>query len=92
LGLAYESLRRGGSASCILNAADEIAVGAFLKGRIGFTAISRVVEETLQRMPYQDPSSVPEILDVDAAARRMAQHVIEVNAARFASATLPAEA
>jgi 1-deoxy-D-xylulose-5-phosphate reductoisomerase len=92
LGLAYESLRRGGSASCILNAADEIAVSAFLEGRIGFTAIARVVEETLQRMPYQDPSSVPEILDVDAAARRMAQNVIEANAARFVSATLPAEA
>src|SRR3984957_11925387 len=65
LGLAYESLRRGGSASCILNAADEVAVGAFLEGRIGFTAIARVVAETLERMPHRDPSSVAEILAVD---------------------------
>jgi 1-deoxy-D-xylulose-5-phosphate reductoisomerase len=92
LGLAYESLRRGGSASCVLNAADEIAVSAFLEGRIGFPAIARVVEETLQRMPYQDPSSVGEILEVDAAARRMAQNVIETNAALLPSGALPAEA
>ncbi|MGD1071220.1 MAG: 1-deoxy-D-xylulose-5-phosphate reductoisomerase [Bryobacteraceae bacterium] len=91
LGLAYESLRRGGSASCILNAADEIAVSAFLEGRIGFPAIARVVEETLQRMPYEDPSSVAGILAVDRAARRMAQKVIEANAALLPSA-LPAEA
>jgi 1-deoxy-D-xylulose-5-phosphate reductoisomerase len=92
LGLAYESLRRGGSASCILNAADEIAVSAFLEGRIGFPAIARVVEETLQRMPYQDPSSVAEILEADAAARRMAQNVIETNAALLPSGALPTEA
>src|SRR5579862_1031027 len=70
LGLAYDSLRRGGSASCILNAADEIAVDAFLRGRIGFPAIARVVEETLERMPSQDPSSVAEILAIDGDARR----------------------
>jgi 1-deoxy-D-xylulose-5-phosphate reductoisomerase len=92
LGLAYESLRRGGSASCILNAADEIAVSAFLEGRIGFPAIARVVEETLQKMPYQDPSSVAEILEVDAAARLMAQNVIETNTALLPSGALPTEA
>ncbi len=92
LGLAYESLRRGGSASCILNAADEIAVDAFLRGRIGFPAIARVVEETLERMPSQDPSSVAEVLAIDGDARRMAQDVIGRNAARYACATLPAPA
>jgi 1-deoxy-D-xylulose-5-phosphate reductoisomerase len=92
LGLAYDSLRTGGSASCILNAADEIAVSAFLEGRIGFPAIARVVEETLQRMPFEDPSSVAEILDVDAAARRMAQKVIETNAALLPSGAVPAKA
>jgi 1-deoxy-D-xylulose-5-phosphate reductoisomerase len=92
LGLAYETLRTGGSASCILNAADEIAVSAFLAGRIGFTGIAQVVEETLQRMPPEDPSSVAEILAVDGAARRMAQKVIEGKAAWHPSAALPAEA
>jgi 1-deoxy-D-xylulose-5-phosphate reductoisomerase len=75
LGIAYETLRTGGAASCILNAADEVAVGAFLAGRISFPAIARVVEETLNRMPYQDPSSVAEILSVDESARRVALDV-----------------
>lgn len=83
LGLAYESLRRGGSASCILNAADEIAVEAFLEGRIGFASIARVVNETLERMPHSDPSNVGEILEVDRAARRVAQQAIETNPAAF---------
>ncbi|HZL56022.1 MAG TPA: 1-deoxy-D-xylulose-5-phosphate reductoisomerase [Bryobacteraceae bacterium] len=86
LGLAYESLRSGGSASCILNAADEIAVGAFLEGRIGFPAIARVVQQTLERMPYREPSCVADILAVDEDARRMAQNVIETNAAFFGAA------
>jgi len=86
LGLAYESLRRGGSASCILNAADEVAVGAFLEGKIGFPAIARVVAETLERMPHRDPSSVAEILAVDEQARRLAHNVIETNPAVFGSA------
>jgi 1-deoxy-D-xylulose-5-phosphate reductoisomerase len=92
LGLAYESLRRGGAASCILNAADEIAVSAFLAGRIGFPAIARVVEETLERMPHHEPSNVAEILAVDSAARRMAQNVIGTNPVPLASAPLPAPA
>lgn len=86
LSLAYQSLRMGGTASCILNAADEIAVGAFLDGRIGFPAIAQIVEETLGRMPSKEASSVAEILDVDAAARRVAQNVIETNPKVVASA------
>jgi 1-deoxy-D-xylulose-5-phosphate reductoisomerase len=92
LGLAYESLRRGGAASCILNAADEVAVAAFLQGRIGFPAIARVVENTLERMPHQDPSSVAEILTVDGTARRVAQNVIDTNPVVFGPARTPARA
>jgi 1-deoxy-D-xylulose-5-phosphate reductoisomerase len=92
LGLAYESLRRGGSASCILNAADEVAVGAFLEGKIGFPKIARVVAETLERMPHRDPSSVAEILAVDEQARRLAHNVIETNPAVFGSVRVPAQA
>ncbi len=77
LGLAYESLRMGGTASCILNAADEIAVEAFLAGRINFPAISRVVAETLERTPLTTPSNVQQILDADEAARRTAQRIVE---------------
>jgi 1-deoxy-D-xylulose-5-phosphate reductoisomerase len=83
LGLAYESLHRGGTSSCILNAADEIAVAAFLQGKLPFTGIAKVVEETLNRMPYREPSSVAEILEADVDARRKAQAVIEANATVF---------
>lgn len=83
LGLAYESLRSGGASSCILNAADEVAVAAFLAGKIRFTAIARVVEETLNRVPYSEPLSVSEILQVDGDARRKAQEVIDANAVAF---------
>ncbi|MES1258073.1 MAG: 1-deoxy-D-xylulose-5-phosphate reductoisomerase [Acidobacteriota bacterium] len=92
LGLAYETLRSGGSASCILNAADEVAVGAFLEGRIGFTAIARVVAKTLDRMPAQDPASVAEILEIDETARRVAREVIESSGVIFAPAGAPAQA
>jgi 1-deoxy-D-xylulose-5-phosphate reductoisomerase len=86
LGLAYEAQRNGGSAACVLNAADEIAVEAFLQGRINFPAIARVVEETLQRMPDRDPLSVEEILAIDREARRMALDVIATQSVVFAPA------
>jgi len=92
LGLAYEAQSNGGSATCVLNAADEIAVAAFLQGRIGFPVIARVVEETLQRMPDREPASVAEILAIDNEARRVALNVIDTQAVVFASANLPAEA
>jgi 1-deoxy-D-xylulose-5-phosphate reductoisomerase len=86
LGLAYEAQSNGGSATCVLNAADEIAVEAFLQGQISFPAIARVVEETLQRMPDREPSSVQEILLTDSDARRMAHEVIQSQAVKFAPA------
>lgn len=91
LGLAYESLRRGGSASCILNAADEIAVGAFLEGEISFPGIARVVAQTLDRVPHQEPASVAEILEVDETARRVARQLIDSNRITFAPAVASAE-
>jgi len=90
LGLAYESLRRGGASGCILNAADEIAVAAFLAGRIRFPAIARVVEETLNQMPHRELSSIAEILEADGDARRRAQHIIETNKVVFSPPELVA--
>jgi 1-deoxy-D-xylulose-5-phosphate reductoisomerase len=79
LGLAYETLRTGGASSCILNAADEIAVEAFLAGKIGFTGIARTVRQTLEQMPYSDPNSIPEVLEVDMEARRVAREIVAKN-------------
>ncbi len=76
LKLAYEAQKAGGSAPCVLNAADEVGVGAFLEGRIGFPAIAEVVEETLERMPQRQPASVSEVLEVDCEARALAARLV----------------
>jgi 1-deoxy-D-xylulose-5-phosphate reductoisomerase len=92
LGLAYEAQSNGGAATCVLNAADEIAVEAFLQARISFPAIARVVEETLQRMPHREPSGVAEILEIDQDARRTALDVINAQGVVFAPANQPVNA
>jgi 1-deoxy-D-xylulose-5-phosphate reductoisomerase len=76
LRLAYEAQKTGGSAGCTLNAADEIAVEAFLRGEIGFLEIGRMVEETLDRMGSRNAGSVAEVLEIDRLSREMAQSVL----------------
>jgi 1-deoxy-D-xylulose-5-phosphate reductoisomerase len=70
LRVALEAGRAGGSAPCVLNAADEVAVGAFLAGRIPFTAIGAAVEEVLAAMPAQPVTHFEELFAIDAEARR----------------------
>jgi 1-deoxy-D-xylulose-5-phosphate reductoisomerase len=77
LRLAYEAQRAGGSATCTLNAADEVAVEAFLNGRISFPAISAVVEETLARIPRREAASVEEVLAIDRESREVARQAAE---------------
>ncbi|MCU7835860.1 MAG: 1-deoxy-D-xylulose-5-phosphate reductoisomerase [gamma proteobacterium symbiont of Taylorina sp.] len=72
LKLAYDTLRCGGTAPAILNAANEIAVAAFLKGQISFTRISNVVEETLNQLNSQTADSLEIIMAADAGARTLA--------------------
>lgn len=76
LKLAYQAQERGGSATCTLNAADEIAVEAFLDGRIPFPAIAATVEETLSRQPVEEPSSIEEVVAIDRASRETARQVL----------------
>jgi 1-deoxy-D-xylulose-5-phosphate reductoisomerase len=73
LQLAYQAQRAGGSATCVLNAADEVAVEAFLAEQIPFPAIADVVCDTLSRMPAQTPRSVGEVLEIDAESRTVAR-------------------
>lgn len=75
LDLGYEAGRRGGSAPAVLNAADEIAVQAFLDGRIGFSAIPRVIETTLDRVPLTKLGSVADVVASDREARAVASEV-----------------
>jgi 1-deoxy-D-xylulose-5-phosphate reductoisomerase len=76
LKLAYEAQERNGSATCVLNAADEIAVAAFLAGEIPFPAIALTVEETLNREAIVELGSVGEVISADLAARRTARAVV----------------
>ena len=77
LALAYRALRAGGTASATLNAANEVAVEAFLDGRIGFTAIARLIEEVMDRLPAgREPVSLAEVLAADRAARRAAEQCL----------------
>jgi 1-deoxy-D-xylulose-5-phosphate reductoisomerase len=76
LRLAYEAQRAGGSATCTLNAADEIAVEAFLREEISFPSIAAVVEETLERVPVRQPKSVQEVLEIDEMSRVAARQIV----------------
>lgn len=82
LRLAYECQRAAGSATCTLNAADEIAVEAFLNREISFPAIAEVVEETLNRVPSRQPVSIAEVLDIDRQSRTAAGEVVRRTAGR----------
>lgn len=77
LRLAYEAQEAGGTATAALNAADEIAVEAFLGGEIPFLGIAATVAETLDRVPQQDPTSVGELLEADRRARKIARDYID---------------
>jgi 1-deoxy-D-xylulose-5-phosphate reductoisomerase len=76
LRLAFEAGRAGGTAPCVLNAADEVAVAAFLEGRIGFAAISAAVEAVLEQMPAQQPTHFADLFAVDAEARRRTEEEV----------------
>ena len=75
--LAREAARRGGAVPAVLNAANEVAVAAFLAGQIAFTDISALVEQTLSRDLPPAPSSLDDVLAVDAEARARAAEMLE---------------
>jgi len=72
LGLAYAALRAGGAATGTFNAANEVAVAAFLERRLGYLEIPRVIEATLAAMPGREPKNLDEVLAADAEARQVA--------------------
>src|SRR5262249_45183740 len=76
LRLALEAGRAGGSAPCVLNAADEVAVGAFLDGRIRFTEIAAAVEDVLTDMPAQPVNHFESLFAIDEEARRRTEERI----------------
>lgn len=76
LALAYRALREGGSSSATLNAANEMAVEAFLEKRIGFTAIPQIIAGVMNRLPPVDVNSLEDVLAADRAAREIADLLI----------------
>ncbi|MEP3420147.1 MAG: 1-deoxy-D-xylulose-5-phosphate reductoisomerase [Erythrobacter sp.] len=75
--ICREAIEAGGAAPAILNAANEIAVEAFLAGQIGFTRITAVVEETLARYSAAAPGTSEEVLAIDGEARQRARDALE---------------
>lgn len=76
LRLAYEAAEAGGAKTVALNAADEIAVAAFLEGKIRFDQIPRIIEDTLKETSSGSLESIKQVLEADADARRTAQQKV----------------
>ena len=77
LGLARAAARAGGTAPALLNAANEVAVQAFLDGRLNFTGIATVIDKVLQRLDSSPVKALGDVLQADAAARQLAVAFIE---------------
>ena len=79
LGLAYEALRADGTAPAMLNAANEVAVAAFLEHRIRFSRIAAVCEETMSRLAAQPLTTLAAALDADREARALTRQLLELD-------------
>jgi 1-deoxy-D-xylulose-5-phosphate reductoisomerase len=76
LRLAYEAAEAGGAKTVALNAADEVAVAAFLEGKIGFNDIPRIIEDVLAVTNARHPESIKEVLNADTEARSLARRQV----------------
>ncbi|MDQ1363469.1 MAG: 1-deoxy-D-xylulose-5-phosphate reductoisomerase [Pseudomonadota bacterium] len=77
LAMAYQSLKTGGTATTVLNAANEIAVDAFLNRQLAFTRIATVIEKTLAQIPVKSMSSLDVVMEADAEARVAATEYVK---------------
>jgi 1-deoxy-D-xylulose-5-phosphate reductoisomerase len=78
LQLAMDALKTGGNAGCVLNAANEIAVYAFLKNRIGFLDMTDLIEKTIQKIPFIEQPTLEDYFDSDGEARNFAASLIKL--------------
>ena len=76
LAFAFDAMNRGGNVPCVLNAANEVVVRAFLNDRIGFLKMSDVIEEAMNRMPYMASPSYEDYVECDMQTRRLTQQLI----------------
>ncbi len=78
LSLATEALHKGGNLPCIMNAANEIAVYAFLRNRINFLDMTDLIEKTMERIPFIEKPTLEEYFDSDGEARNFAADIIKL--------------
>lgn len=78
LQLAIDALKKGGNAGCVLNAANEIAVYAFLKNRIGFLDMTDLIEKTIHKIPFLEQPTLEDYFDSDGEARNFAASLIKL--------------
>jgi 1-deoxy-D-xylulose-5-phosphate reductoisomerase len=78
LGLSIEALKAGGNKPCVLNAANEVAVWAFLQNRIGFLDITAVVEKTMAKIAFIEKPTLDEYFETDGEARNFAASVMKM--------------
>ena len=78
LALAMDALHKGGNLPCVMNAANELAVYAFLRNRIGFLEITDVIEKTMDRIPFIEEPSLEEYFESDGEARNFAADIIKL--------------
>ena len=76
LALAYEALNKGGNMACIVNAANEVVVSAFLRDRISFLRMSEVIEQSMTKVPFIQTPTYEDYVATDAEARRIAESLI----------------
>ena len=76
LGFAFDAIRMGGNMPCILNAANEIAVAAFLRGEISFTSIPLTAQATMERTPFETTVSLEDLVETNREARSIAEQQI----------------
>jgi len=76
LAMGFEAARSGSAASAVVNAANEVAVDAFLGSRIPFPAIARLIREALDRAELSEPNSLDDVLALDEQGRRLARDAI----------------
>ena len=77
LGTAYAAARTGGTAPCVMNAANEIAVAAFLQDKIKFTDIYKIIEKTMEQAPHVAHPTYEDYVASNDAARAFAEHLVE---------------
>ena len=77
LAYAFEAIEKGGTMPCILNAANEVAVQAFLEGRLRFTDMPVVARKTMEATPWSDTPDLPTLIETNAEARRIAESYLK---------------